>query len=131
MHLGAVRGINALIAVDAPEVAKLNTRTQPSFLQSLHQAVHVSYVSTLDHDTWCYIQSFRIANRAVVIPSFASCGIRILLNAIWVKAGKTFELASETTAIVAASEDFLTGIVHQVDAVSGATHFLEGRHHRW
>jgi hypothetical protein len=87
--------------------------------------------SNLAHDTWCYIQSFRIANRAVVIPSFASRGIRILLNAILVKTGKTFELPSETTAIVAASEDFLAGIVHQVDAVSGAAHLLEGRHHRW
>jgi hypothetical protein len=42
-----MRGVNALLAVDAGEVAKFNTRGQPSFLQSLHQAVHVSYVSTL------------------------------------------------------------------------------------
>jgi hypothetical protein len=46
-----------------------------------------------------------------------------------VKAGKTFEFPSETTAIVAACEDFLAGIVHQVDAVSGAANLLEGRHH--
>jgi len=36
VHLGAMRGINALLAVDAGEIAKLNTRGQPSFLQSLH-----------------------------------------------------------------------------------------------
>ena len=125
-----MRGVNALLAVDAVEVAKLNTRGQPSFLQSLHQAVHVSYVSTLDHDTWCNIKTINVANRAVVIPSFASRGFRVLRHTIWVKAGKTFEFPSETTAIVAACEDFLAGIVHQVDAVSGAANLLEGRHHR-
>jgi hypothetical protein len=38
---------------------------------------------------------------------FFSRGIWVLLHAIWVKTGKTFEFPSETTAIVAASEDFL------------------------
>jgi hypothetical protein len=93
--------------------------------------VHVRNVSALDHYTWCYVQSFRIANCAVVFAIFASRGIRVLLDAIWVKAGKTFELPSEATAIVAASEDLLAGIVHQGDAVRRAAHLLECRSHRW
>jgi hypothetical protein len=74
-------------------------------------------MSALDHYTWCCIQSFRIANRAVVIAIFASCGIWVLLYAIWVKAGKTLELPFETTAIVATIEDLFAGIIHQGKAV--------------
>jgi hypothetical protein len=48
-----------------------------------------------------------------------------------VKAGKALELPSETTAIVAASEDLLARVIHQVDAVSRAAHLLEGMYHRW
>ena len=88
-------------------------------------------MSTLDHYTWCCIQTLSIANRTVVIASFTSGGIRILLDTIWVKAGKALELPSETTAIVAASEDLLARVIHQVDAVSRAAHLLEGRYHRW
>ena len=87
-------------------------------------------MSALDHHTWSYIQNFSIAIWAVVIPSFTSRGFLVILYAIWVKTGKTIEFPSETTAIVAACEDFLAGIVHQVDAVSGAANLLEGRHHR-
>ena len=36
LHLGAMSSINALLAVDAVEVAKLNTRSKPSTLQSQH-----------------------------------------------------------------------------------------------
>jgi hypothetical protein len=102
-----MRCIDALLAVDTGEVAKLNTRGHPSFLQSRHKAVDVGHVSALDHYTWCCIQTFSIANRAVFIAIFFSRGIWVLLHAIWVKTGKTFEFPSETTAIVAASEDFL------------------------
>lgn len=86
-------------------------------------------MSALDHYTWSCIQSISIANRAVVLPSFASGGIRVLRHAIWVKAGNTFELPSEATAIVAAREDLIAGIVHQGNAVGRATHFLECRGH--
>lgn len=123
-------GIDALLAIDAGEVAKLDTRGQPSFLQPLHEAVHVCYVSTLDHHAWCNIQSFRIAYGAVIFPSFASCVIRVLLHAIWVKAGKTLKLPFKATAIVAAREDLLAGVVHQGDAVSRSAHLLESWYHR-
>jgi len=124
-----MRCIDALLAVDTGEVAKLNTRGHPSFLQSRHKAVDVSHVSALDHYTWCCIQTFSIANRAVVIAIFASRGIRVLPNTIWVKAGKTFKFPSETTAIVAACEDILAGIVHQGNAVRRAAYFFECRSH--
>ena len=92
----------------------------------------MSNVSALDLYTWCYIQTLGIANRTVVFARFASGGIRrIFLDTIWVKTGKALDLPSETTAIVAASENLLARVVHQVDAVSRAAHLLEGRYHRW
>jgi hypothetical protein len=82
-----MRGINAFLAIDAFYVAKLNTRRLPSCLKCHHKAVQVKNMSALDHHTWSEIQSFTIANCAVVIPSFPSRGFVVILYAIWVKAG--------------------------------------------
>jgi hypothetical protein len=90
----------------------------------------MSYVPTINHNTRCSTEAFCIANRAIIISSFASCEIWIFLHTVRMKARQALLLSFEAAAKVTARQYFLARIVHQVNTVSGAADLFEGWKHR-